>query len=88
MASFLSQIQAKIFLLLLIMLLYNCILIVLEGGFTLRVVSKILNIVILQLTICATQFIHYPQKILCVTIWCGLSCSGPCYLSSDALQIE
>lgn len=34
MASFLSQIQAKIFLLLLIMLLYNCILIVLEGGFT------------------------------------------------------
>lgn len=58
MAIFLSQIQVKIFLLLVISL-HDYTLIVPEAGFTPRVISAILDILGLQLAICAAQYIHY-----------------------------
>lgn len=63
---FLSEIQAEIFLLLFIVLLYNYIVKVLGCGFTLSVIST--YIVMLQLAVCAIQYIHYPKQFLCYNV--------------------
>lgn len=57
------------------MLLRSHILIVLEGCFTLGTISTILNIVMLQLAICAIQHIHHPKQLL-YTAWGSLSCGA------------